>query len=97
MVKASKGLRRKTRNILGKTPRTKGMSPITHEFRNFEVGEKVNVVIDPAVHHGMPHMRFQGKTGVVSGKQGRAYVVELKDGDKPKTAVTRPEHLKKSL
>ncbi|AGN26696.1 50S ribosomal protein L21e [Candidatus Methanomassiliicoccus intestinalis] len=97
MVKASKGLRRKTRNILGKTPRTKGMSPITHEFRNFEVGEKVNVVIDPAVHHGMPHMRFQGKTGVVSGKQGRAYVVELKDGDKPKTVVTRPEHLKKSL
>ena len=97
MVKASKGLRRKTRNILGKTPRTKGMSPITHEFRNFEVGEKVNAVIDPAVHHGMPHMRFQGKTGVVSGKQGRAYVVELKDGDKPKTVVTRPEHLKKSL
>ena len=97
MVKASKGLRRKTRNILGKTPRTKGMSPITHEFRNFEVGEKVNVVIDPAVHHGMPNMRFQGKTGVVSGKQGRAYVVELKDGDKPKTVVTRPEHLKKSL
>ena len=97
MVKASKGLRRKTRNILGKTPRTTGMSPITHEFRNFEVGEKVNVVIDPAVHHGMPHMRFQGKTGVVSGKQGRAYVVELKDGDKPKTVVTRPEHLKKSL
>ena len=97
MVKASKGLRRKTRNILGKTPRTKGMSPITHEFRNFEVGEKVNVVIDPAVHHGMPHMRFQGKTGVFSGKQGRAYVVELKDGDKPKTVVTRPEHLKKSL
>ncbi len=97
MVKASKGLRRKTRNILGKTPRTKGMSPITHEFRNFEVGEKVNVVIDPAVHYGMPHMRFQGKTGVVSGKQGRAYVVELKDGNKPKTLVARPEHLKKSL
>ena len=97
MVKASKGLRRKTRNILGKTPRTKGMSPITHEFRNFEVGEKVNVVIDPAVHHGMPHMRFQGKTGGVAGKQGRAYVVELKDGNKPKTLVARPEHLKKSL
>ena len=97
MVKASKGLRRKTRNILGKTPRTKGMSPITHEFRNFEVGEKVNVVIDPAVHHGMPHMRFQGKTGVVAGKQGRAYVVELKDGNKPKTLVARPEHLKESL
>ncbi len=97
MVKASRGTRRKTRNILSKTPRTKGMTPITHEFQEFDVGEKVSVVIDPAVHYGMPHMRFQGKTGVVSGKQGRAFVVELKDGDKPKTVVARPEHLKKSL
>jgi len=96
MVKASRGIRRKTRNILSKTPRTKGMTPITHEFREFDVGEKVSVVIDPAVHYGMPHMRFQGKTGVVSGKQGRAFVVELKDGDKPKTVVARPEHLQKS-
>jgi large subunit ribosomal protein L21e len=45
----------------------------------------------------MPYMRFQGKTGVVSGKQGRAFVIEVKDGDKPKTVITRPEHLKKSL
>lgn len=97
MVKASRGLRRKTRNILRKSPRTKGMTPITHEFREFDVGEKVSVVIDPGVHYGMPHMRFQGKTGVVSGKQGRAFVVQLKDGDKPKTVIARPEHLIKSL
>jgi large subunit ribosomal protein L21e len=96
MVKTSRGLRRRTRNILSKTPRTKGMTPITHEFREFEVGEKVSVVIDPAVHFGMPHSRFQGKTGVVSGKQGRAFVVQVKDGDKPKTVVARAEHLQKS-
>lgn len=97
MVKASRGIRRKTRNILSKTARTKGMTPITHEFQEFDVGEKVSVVIDPTIHKGMPHMRFQGKTGVVSGKQGRAFVVDLKDGDKPKTVIARPEHLKKSL
>lgn len=97
MVKASRGLRRKTRNILSKNCRTKGMTPITHEFREFEIGEKVSVVIDPGVHAGMPYMRFQGKTGVVSGKQGRAFVVQLKDGNKPKTVITRPEHLIKSL
>jgi large subunit ribosomal protein L21e len=96
MVKASRGLRRKTRNILRKTPRTRGMTPITHEFRTFEKGEKVSVVIDPAVHYGMPHFRFQGKTGVVTGQQGRAFVVELYDGDKLKTVITRPEHLKKA-
>jgi large subunit ribosomal protein L21e len=97
MVKASRGLRRKTRNILRKTPRTRGMSPITHELRHFEIGEKVSVVIDPGVHRGMPHFRFQGKTGVVKGPQGRAYVVAVYDGNKLKTVVSRPEHLKKSL
>jgi large subunit ribosomal protein L21e len=97
MVQTSRGLRRKTRNILSKTPRSRGMTPITHEFREFEVGEKVSVVIDPAVHYGMPHMRFQGKTGVVTGKQGRAFVVDLYMGDKLKTVVARPEHLKKAL
>jgi large subunit ribosomal protein L21e len=97
MVQTSRGFRRKTRNILSKTPRTKGMTPITHEFREFDVGEKVSVVIDPAVHYGMPHMRFQGKTGVVTGKQGRAFVVDLYVGNKLKTVVARPEHLKKSF
>jgi len=96
LVQASRGLKRKTRNILSKTPRTKGMTPITHEFREFEVGEKVSVVIDPGVHYGMPHMRFQGKTGVVTGKQGRSFVINVYDGDKLKTVVSRPEHLKKS-
>lgn len=97
MVQTSRGFRRKTRNILSKSPRTRGMTPITHEFREFEVGEKVSVVIDPAIHHGMPHMRFQGKTGVVTGKQGRAFVVDLYVGNKLKTVVTRPEHLKKAF
>lgn len=97
MVQSSRGLRRKTRNILRKTPRTRGMTPITHEFQIFEVGEKVNVVIDPGVHKGMPHFRFQGKTGVVTGTQGRAYVVALFDGNKPKTVISRPEHLQKSM
>jgi len=97
MVKASRGLRRKTRAILRKTPRLKGMTPITHEFRTYEKGEKVSVVIDPGVHYGMPHTRFQGKTGVVTGQQGRAFVVELYDGNKLKTVISRPEHLKKAL
>jgi large subunit ribosomal protein L21e len=97
MVKTSRGTRRKTRQIFRKTPRLRGMTPITHEFRTFENGEKVSVVIDPAVHYGLPHSRFQGKTGVVTGQQGRAFVVELYDGNKLKTVITRPEHLKKAL
>ena len=62
MVKASKGTRSKTRQIFRKTPRLKGKTPITPEFRTFDMGEKVSVVIDPSIHYGLPH-RFQGKTG----------------------------------
>ena len=42
----------------------------------------------------MPHRRFQGKTGVITGTQGRAYVVSVKDGNMQKTVVARPEHLR---
>ena len=44
----------------------------------------------------MPHRRFQGRTGTVSGKQGRAYVISVKDGNMAKTIVSRPEHLRPS-
>ena len=97
MVKASKGTRTKTRQIFRRSPRLRGKTPITHEFRTFEKGEKVSVVIDPSIHYGLPHSRFQGKTGVVTGQQGRAFVVALRDGNKLKTVITRPEHLKKAL
>jgi large subunit ribosomal protein L21e len=42
----------------------------------------------------MPHRRFQGKTGIIAGIQGRAYVVSVSDGDMQKTVVARPEHLR---
>jgi len=96
MVKASRGLRRRTRKILRKDPRKRGLSPITHEFQQFEVGERVNIVLDPSVHRGMPHPRFHGRTGIVVGTQGRSFLIEVRDGGKIKTVISRPEHLRKS-
>ena len=95
-MKASRGPRRRTRRVLSKSPRKRGLSPITYEFQDFEVGEKVNIVLDPSIHRGMPHPRFHGKTGTVVGNQGRAFVVKVRDGNKLKTVVSRPEHLRKS-
>ncbi|MFP4142086.1 MAG: 50S ribosomal protein L21e, partial [Thermoplasmata archaeon] len=37
--------------------------------------------------------RFHGKIGVIDGKQGDAFVVEVKDGGKTKKVITRSEHL----
>ncbi len=93
MVKASKGTRTKTRQVLQKKPRTRGLSPITKAFQVFDAGEKVNIVIDPSVHKGMPFSRFHGLTGVIVGPRGAAYEVNVKDGNKLKMVVARPEHL----
>ena len=51
-------------------------------------------MLDGAQQKGMPHRRFQGKTGTIAGVQGRAYVVSVSDGDMKKTVVARPEHLR---
>jgi len=94
MVKMSHGLRAKTRGITTKHPRERGMSPITRSLQTFEVGEKAHIVIDPAVHRGMPHRRFHGRTGTIVGRRGRAYIVSLKVGNVEKKIISRPEHLK---
>lgn len=93
MVKRSKGPRNRTRSRLRKSVRDKGVPPVTHSLREFSKGDTVNVRINPAIQKGMPHPRFQGVTGTVSGKQGNSFVVQFKDGNKPKTLVVRPEHL----
>ncbi len=94
MVRRSHGFRVKTRKKLRKKPRDRGMPPISKGFRTFETGSYVAVVIDPSIHKGMPHPRFQGRTGVVKGMQGRVYKVEIKDGKKKKILLCAPAHLK---
>ncbi len=96
-MQASRGTRTKTRQLIQKKPRARGLSPITKAFQTFEAGEKVNVIIDPSVHKGMPFSRFHGLTGVVTKARGEAYEVKVKDGNKYKTVVARPEHLVRNV
>jgi large subunit ribosomal protein L21e len=39
--------------------------------------------------------RFQGITGIVEGKRGKAYIVKIKDRNKEKKILIEPIHLKK--
>lgn len=94
MVVRSKGIRSKSRQILRKSPRKRGMPPVTHALRHFAEGDRVAIVIDSAIHKGMPHVRFQGTTGIVGGLQGNSVRVFITVGKKPKELVVRPEHLK---
>jgi len=93
MVKRSKGTRSKSRYIMRKKPRTRGVSSITRALQQFEVGVCVSIDIDSAVHKGMPHPRFQGRTGKIEGMQGDAYLVGVTVGKKHKTLIVLPEHL----
>ncbi len=95
MVKKNHGPRKRTRHKLRKSPRERGMTPVTRFLQKFEVGEKVAIVIEPSVHKGMPHPRFHGRTGTVVGKQGNAYVIEIRDGGKMKKIIALPVHLKR--
>jgi large subunit ribosomal protein L21e len=42
----------------------------------------------------LPFRRFFGKTGTIIDKRGKCYIVKIKDGEKEKTVISRPEHLK---
>ena len=95
MVKRSKGIRSKSRKLLRKKPRERGIHSIARALQKFEEGDSVSIVIDPAVHKGMPHIRFQGHTGKVEGKQGESYLVGINDGKKHKTLIVRSEHLRR--
>ena len=94
MPQRSRGFRSKTRAKLTKHARDKGMPPVTHSLRDYPVGTRVAITINPGVHKGMPHPRFQGLTGMVEGRRGGAFVIALKDGNKAKTVIARPEHLR---
>lgn len=87
------GMRKKTRDKLSKTVRTRGISPVVRAIQEFDVGEKVHVLIDSSKHKGMPHPKFHGRTGEVMGKRGRAYVLKVTDGNASKTVIAIPEHL----
>jgi large subunit ribosomal protein L21e len=89
------GRRIKTRSLLKKKVRERGIKPPSYLLQDYKPGDKVVLKYDPSVHKGMPHRRFYGKIGTVIGKRGRAYVVQVIDGNKTKTLIARPEHLKR--
>jgi large subunit ribosomal protein L21e len=89
------GLRRKTRHKLKKNVRTKGKISLRRFFQRFEEGDKVYLIVEPAVQKGLFHPRFHGKAGIIKSKQGSNYYVSIKDGNKSKEILTHPAHLTK--
>ncbi|HTW56218.1 MAG TPA: 50S ribosomal protein L21e [Thermoplasmata archaeon] len=93
MVKSSKGFRSRSRGTFTKEARDRGLPPVTRFLREFAVGQKVIVRIEPSDPHGQPHPRYQGRICTVIGKSGRAYRIEFLDGGKRKELIATPIHL----
>jgi large subunit ribosomal protein L21e len=93
MVKSSKGFRSRSRGTFTKDVRERGLPPITRFLREFPIGSKVMVRIEPSDPHGQPHPRYQGRVCTVVQKSGRAYRIEFFDGGKRKELVATPIHL----
>jgi len=89
----SRGFRRKSKGVLTKEPRQRGLLPLGRLLHKYVDGEKVVVKLDPSTHKGMPHARYHGRVGIVEEKRGRAYIVRIDEGGKTRELMIRPEHL----
>jgi len=89
------GFRRKTRSKLRKNVRQRGKISIKNYFQSFNSGDSVTLVPEPAIQKGMFFPRFQGKTGIITGKQGECYKVHIKDGSLIKELLVHPVHLRR--
>jgi len=89
----SHGFRRGTRKIMTKKTRERGLQPLGKLLHVYELGDRAIIKIDPSVHKGMPHARYQGRVGIIEEKRGSAYIIRVKEGRKIRSLIVCPEHL----
>ncbi len=95
MTQRTGGFRKKSRHKLRKTPRNRGKVNINQALQTFKKNDKVRIIQEPAIHNAMPMPKYKNKVGTVIGKQGTAYILEVKDFKKKKRLLSDAIHLRK--
>lgn len=95
MSKRKGGSRAGTRKLFRKHPRDKGKISLTKFFMPYAVGDRALLSAEPAIQKNLYHQRFHSKAGVVVGKRGDCYEIQIQDGGKQKLVIVHPVHLKK--
>lgn len=91
MVQKSRGQRARSRYKM----QTKRKATPNDFLRKFEVGQTVHVTMQPNIkNQGYSYLQFHGLTGKVIDKRGRAYVVQIRDGNAQKKLILNAVHLK---
>jgi large subunit ribosomal protein L21e len=63
-------------------------------LREYSVGDRALIIIDPTQHKALPHRRYHGKVGIVTEVGRRTVILAVKLGNKTKTLITRLDHIK---
>ena len=86
----SHGFKHKSRSVMTKdAPR--GVSFL---LREYSVGDRALIIIDPTQHKALPHRRYHGKVGTINEVGRRNVTLDIKLGKKTKTLITRFDHIK---
>lgn len=94
-MKRTGRLRRKTRHKMQKDVRRKGKISLTRYFQEFKDGDRVGFAAEPAVQTGVYPRRYHGNAGLVVGKRGTCYIVQVKERKMMKSFIVHPVHLKR--
>jgi large subunit ribosomal protein L21e len=71
------GYRARTRDMFARPFRQRGMIRLSTYLRTFKVGDYVDIKANGAIHKGMPHKFYHGRTGVVYNVTRRAVGVRV--------------------
>jgi len=74
--------------------RDRGKLKLSSYFKKIDDGASVALVTDAGVRMSYPK-RLKGMSGKVIESRGKFKLVEIKDGNKAKTIIVHPVHLKK--
>jgi large subunit ribosomal protein L21e len=94
------GYRARTRKLFARDFRKHGMPAVSTYLVNYKVGDLVDIAANSAIHKGMPHKFYHGRTGRVFNVSKRALgiIVNKTLGNRilAKRITVRVEHVKQS-
>ena len=96
----SNGYRCNTRDLFSRPFRASGVPSLSSYLTTFKIGDYVDIKAHSAIHKGMPHKFYHGKTGIVWNVTPRAVGIEVNKtvGSRimRKRIHVRIEHVQKS-
>ncbi|AFM98309.1 ribosomal protein L21 [Encephalitozoon hellem] len=96
----SKGYRRGTRSLFSQDHRKHGVAHVSKYLEKYEIGDMVDIVVNPAMMKGMPHKYYHGRTGRVYDVKPRSVNIALYKRVRGKyvikKVIARIEHVRKS-